>query len=221
MVTYQRSLSPFWELKRCSGEIHSTRPHSHAEWSLGLVTGGACAVNCRGTSVEVRAPALVWFSPETVHRCQPQDTIDWAFQMLYWEAPGAEGCWGARPLTGEACDRWLGFFEKLQTQPHTELPEFVAEGQARTPPVAVVPGVRPDRLYKRIHGLAPAQHRTVLRVRRAQQLLRDGAAPLDAALESGFYDQSQFTRLFRAFTGTTPGRYARSNLYKIDPKQSG
>lgn len=217
MVIYQRSQAPFWELKRCQGEAHSTRPHSHAEWSVGVVTGGACEVTCRGTTAVIRAPALVWFSPDTVHRCRPQKTSDWAFQMLYWRAPGTEGAWGTLPLTHEGRDRWLGL---LQAGPTAAWPEFWPTGEGPGPEPAVR-WARADRQFKRLHGLAPVQYRTIHKVRLAQQLLRDGASPVDAALEAGFYDQSQFTRVFRAFTGTTPGRYARSNLYKTDRRTDG
>jgi AraC-like DNA-binding protein len=47
------------------------------------------------------------------------------------------------------------------------------------------------------------------RLRRAARDLRGGKAISDVALESGFFDQSHFTRAFRVEFGVTPARYRR------------
>jgi len=211
MVVYRRSSVSHWELKSCAGEPHSTRAHSHGEWSLGLITGGACRIGCAGAVREVSAPALVWFSPETVHECRPRQTADWAFQMLYWPEAGEPGLWGVQPLSVDESALWVEAFARLEAEASVPLFPWAgttAPGLRRFDDTAST--VRPDRRYKRLHGLAPTQHGTILRLRRAQALLRQGTGPAEAALEAGFYDQAQFTRAFRAFTGTTPGRYARS-----------
>lgn len=217
MVTYRRSCPRGWELKTCTGEPHSRRAHSHAEWSLGLVTGGSCLVGCEGRQRDVRAPALVWFSPETVHDCQPRQTSDWAFRMLYWPAAGAGGSWGVQDLSPDQARGWSNWFDGLEAGRPVPEAAFPWIGREPALPGDLSPGrapsratSRPDRAYKRFHGLAPREHRTILRLRAAQSLIREGWLPADAALEAGFYDQAQFTRLFRDVTGTTPGRYARS-----------
>lgn len=219
MVTYTRSRGPdFWELKTCIGEAQSHRAHSHGEWSLGLILGGACRVGCAGTETLVTAPALVWFGPETVHDCRPVDPAGWNLRMLYWPGRDGAGTVGIRALSPQEVRAWTDFFSDLEADRPGPSPEFpwgklAQSGVPRRPGLdCSVPGstdlARPDRPYKRLHGLAPTQHRTILRVRRAQELLRQGIPLTEAALEAGFYDQSQFTRTFRAVTGTTPGRYA-------------
>lgn len=206
----------FWELKTCCGEWHSRRPHSHAEWSLGLVESGSCALTCEGRTMTVQAPALVWFSPETVHECRPTRSAEWSFHMLYWKAPGAKGQWGTRPLGNGDRQTWKTFFDALADGDVTTFPLGpILQEFETTSPIFGPDGAsrqrlwlrRPDRPYKKLHGLTPTQHRTVLRLRRAQELLREGKPPAEAGLEAGFYDQSQFTRSFRTFTGTTPGKY--------------
>lgn len=63
------------------------------------------------------------------------------------------------------------------------------------------------RQFKRWYGLPPHQYATTLRINFAKPLIAAGIDVADVALASGFYDQSHFTRCFRAYTGVTPGRY--------------
>lgn len=211
MVRYLRP-GEGWELKVCEGETHSRRAHSHAEWSFGLVSGGSCALGLGGRTLPVQAPALVWFSPETVHECRPADDSLWAFRMVYWRAPGDPGLGGVQTLDAGNFVRWRRWFDGLSQGRWDDaafpwLDQAPARGQAED---RFGEGLaRPDRAYKRRFGLAPTQHATVLRLRRAQELLRTGRPPAEVALETGFYDQPQFTREFRRLTGTTPAAYAR------------
>jgi len=134
--------------------------------------------------------------------------------MVYWRAPGAPHQWGTRPLVPGELWEWASFFEALERGHVERVPADLADrgfGDEATAQMRLVTpvlgGARPDRAYKRVHGLAPTRHRTLLRLRRGQELLREGLCPSQAALEAGFYDQAQFTRGFRALTGTTPRRF--------------
>jgi AraC-like DNA-binding protein len=49
-----------------------------------------------------------------------------------------------------------------------------------------------------------------LRVEQAKRLLAAGQPLVEVALESGFYDQSNFSHYFQAYTGLTPGSYQAS-----------
>lgn len=54
--------------------------------------------------------------------------------------------------------------------------------------------------------------RAHLRIERAKALLcQEGTSIADAALQCGFSHQEHLTRMFRRFTGTTPGRYRALN----------
>ena len=65
-----------------------------------------------------------------------------------------------------------------------------------------------SRLFRRAIGKSPIRYVAERRVRSAQAMLASRTAPLAAiALEGGFGSQSNFTRVFRKLTGTTPGRY--------------
>jgi AraC-like DNA-binding protein len=66
------------------------------------------------------------------------------------------------------------------------------------------------RLFKRATGLTPHAYVTQLRLDRARHYLGKGVPIDDAALASGFYDQSALTRHFKRSYGVTPLQYARA-----------
>lgn len=63
------------------------------------------------------------------------------------------------------------------------------------------------RRFLRQFGTTPAQYRIAHRLNVARSLLRQGAAPAEAASESGFADQSHLGRHFLRAYGTTPAAY--------------
>jgi len=63
------------------------------------------------------------------------------------------------------------------------------------------------RGFFRETGATPHAYLVQLRVRLARRLLAAGASPVEAALLSGFADQSHLTRAFVRQFGVTPGRY--------------
>ena len=66
------------------------------------------------------------------------------------------------------------------------------------------------RRFKAISGLTPNKFRLQNRIRKAQQLIADGEKVADAAVMSGFYDQSHFDRYFKKIVGIPPKEYIRS-----------
>ncbi len=65
------------------------------------------------------------------------------------------------------------------------------------------------RVFKEEEGVPPWTYVLDRRVRRAAELLEEGAPPSEAAWVAGFCDQSHLSRVFRKATGTTPGEYRR------------
>jgi AraC-like DNA-binding protein len=66
------------------------------------------------------------------------------------------------------------------------------------------------RAFRRRHGLTPSAYQLVQRLNLARRLLAAGTPIAQAALDSGFYDQSHFVRYFKKYTGTTPSEYRRA-----------
>ena len=71
-----------------------------------------------------------------------------------------------------------------------------------------VPPVQVARAFRARHGLSVGEYGRRLRVEWAAiEIARGNRSLAEIATEAGFADQSHFTRLFRRYVGTTPGRY--------------
>lgn len=65
------------------------------------------------------------------------------------------------------------------------------------------------RIFVGIKGISPHDYLVHCRIRKARELLLNGYSIAGTAVETGFVDQSHFTRCFKRMMGTTPGRYLR------------
>ena len=63
------------------------------------------------------------------------------------------------------------------------------------------------RVFTREVGMPPHAFQTQVRISRARILLREGKPLHAVAAETGFSDQSHFTREFKRYVGLTPGAY--------------
>lgn len=68
------------------------------------------------------------------------------------------------------------------------------------------------RTFTREVGMPPHAYLTSRRVDTARRLLLTGHRPAEAAVLSGFHDQSHLNRHFRRILGTTPGRFIRPHV---------
>jgi len=64
-----------------------------------------------------------------------------------------------------------------------------------------------QRLFVKTTGVSPHEYVIESRIRKAKELLFEGHSIADAAIDTGFVDQSHFTRSFKRRIGITPGRY--------------
>jgi AraC-like DNA-binding protein len=63
------------------------------------------------------------------------------------------------------------------------------------------------RAFTKSKGVTPYSYLENIRIGEAKKLLEQGMPPIEAALQTGFSDQSHFTGLFGRFIGLTPGVY--------------
>lgn len=73
-----------------------------------------------------------------------------------------------------------------------------------------------SRLVRKKIGLPPLSYLHCLRIEKGRLLLRQGKSITEAALETGYADQSHFHRMFTRIVSATPGCYQkkRSHSYK-------
>jgi len=78
----------------------------------------------------------------------------------------------------------------------------------RTTDLAEIVGCSADQLDRRVRkvfGITPKQYVLRVKVERAMELLSTSATSIsDIAIQSGFYDQSDFSKRFARITGRTP-----------------
>lgn len=74
------------------------------------------------------------------------------------------------------------------------------------------------RAFTKSKGVTPYNYLQNIRVGRAKKLLEQGVPPVEAALRTGFSDQSHFAHYFHRFIGLSPGAY-RDIFLKPDAKE--
>ncbi len=63
------------------------------------------------------------------------------------------------------------------------------------------------RSFTKIKGISPYRYLENVRLGVAKKLLEQGVLPIDAAMQTGFSDQSHFTNFFKDYIGLTPRHY--------------
>lgn len=74
------------------------------------------------------------------------------------------------------------------------------------------------RAFTKAKGITPYGYLETVRISQAKKLLEQGVLPIDAALLTGFSDQSHFTNYFNRYIGLTPGLY-RSIFFTKTPEK--
>ena len=68
-------------------------------------------------------------------------------------------------------------------------------------------------VFKQITGQTPLAYRTMIRMEKAKQFLRDTQKPIhEIAAEIGYMDSMYFSKQFRKYTGFTPVMYRRNKI---------
>lgn len=65
------------------------------------------------------------------------------------------------------------------------------------------------RAFTKSKGITPYRYLLSIRISKAKALLENGVSPADAALQTGFSDQSHFTNFFHMYIGLSPAEYQR------------
>ena len=65
------------------------------------------------------------------------------------------------------------------------------------------------RVFRQVVGMSPHAYQTKLRLARAKTLLEQGYELSYVAHETGFFDQTHFTKQFKRYSLVTPGAYRK------------
>ncbi len=74
------------------------------------------------------------------------------------------------------------------------------------------------RAFTKTNGVTPYRYLQTIRINKAKELLEQGATPVDAAIQTGFSDQSHFSNFFNMFIGLSPAAYRRIFKEKVHEK---
>jgi AraC-like DNA-binding protein/quercetin dioxygenase-like cupin family protein len=74
------------------------------------------------------------------------------------------------------------------------------------------------RAFTKSKGVTPYNYLENIRIGEAKKLLEQGVPPVEAALRTGFSDQSHFTNYFSRFIGLAPGVYREIFIDKDEEK---
>ncbi len=66
------------------------------------------------------------------------------------------------------------------------------------------------RGFLKYTGVTPYRYLQTVRINKAKTMLQNGISIVEAALNTGFFDQSHFTKTFSGFIGVSPSMYVKS-----------
>lgn len=208
---YRDANAPWWELRVSADTGDCYRPHTHDEYSIGIVDSGSSTFHHPAGSCSIGQGSVVLVEPHVVHACNPAAQQRWSYRMLFidaaWLHQAMSRHWAtsaevtgleflARSLADPALQSALDSLcqptseQALSLRLQAELPPLLA-GLAR--PAAAASPVRA------VPELAPAE--TLLKT-------ESGGQPSVGALADACgMTPSRFIRQFRKVHGMTPGDY--------------
>lgn len=99
-VRFYRDESELFEIKKSDAiDDLSYKKHSHEEYSFGIVNRGTSSFWCEGIQNEIGQKSLVFIPQNVVHACNPQQSLDWSYRMVYVQAD-----WLKELATSRACE---------------------------------------------------------------------------------------------------------------------
>lgn len=75
------------------------------------------------------------------------------------------------------------------------------------------------RAFTKSKGVTPYRYLQAIRIGKAKELLEQGVPLVDTAIQTGFSDQSHFSKFFNMFIGLSPASYRR--IFKKDGRNHG
>jgi AraC-like DNA-binding protein len=176
------------------------RPHFHAGDEVVRILAGRARLRLPSTCHEFGEGDTVVVPARVVHRFEPVDEEGWAFSSEFKPRPAETRLDGSSDA--DASDGLVRQVKLLLSRRPTL--------RTHVEPIAKACGVSSGHLartFRRATGTSLHNFQVLLAVRNAKAQLQEGAPPVEAALDSGFYDQAHLTREFVRTFGMTPGTF--------------
>lgn len=73
---------PYYQVKRCTGQSHAFRKHTHPDLVIALITGGSSLFRFGDDAHHLHVGQLVLIGPGFVHQCCPEQVEAWSFWLV-------------------------------------------------------------------------------------------------------------------------------------------
>ena len=200
------------------GEVHTGQAAIATGWTYRTLLPAIDWLQKAATSLASRSEAVPYFSSPVIHDAALNRHLV-ALHRTLETSPS--------PLERESCFLWsmaqlVGNYASDRPSAKPVGKEHQAVQQTRDyliahhtdnislKALALLVEIDPLRLlraFRKQVGLPPHAYQNHVRVRQAKRLLVAGWSITNAALETGFTDQSHFHRHFKKMVGVTPGQY--------------
>jgi AraC-like DNA-binding protein len=216
------------ELLHARDVTHVYPPHLHEACSLTIVLRGLEVIRVGGREYAADAGDVILINADEVHADRSLHSEYIAMKVRLPGVAFADPVVRDRRLfaallrltqtldagdLAAAIDRLPSIASQQDRRAVALVRSYLKEHFAKEIPLAelsAVAGLSPFhllRVFREQAGLPPHEYQLQLRVAHARKLMRGGETITDAALETGFCDQSHLSRSFKRITGMTPGQY--------------
>src|SRR5216683_2922685 len=164
------------------------RPHFHAGDEIVRLLAGRARLRLRTTCREIAEGETVVVPAGMVHRFEPLDDKGWAFTSEFVLRPANTPSAGSpdAPAGDELAKR------AMMRLAHRRTLQTDVDSIARD---CAVSAGHLARAFRRVTGTSLHNFHVLLALHKAKAQLKEGALLVDAAVDSGFYDQAHLTRV--------------------------
>ncbi len=173
-------------------------PHTHTgHYVFGIVTEGCIAIRIGEDVKQCREGEYFSIYPDVCHSIEP---VTETYSLISTCIPGNSD------MSGEL------FIIKKEIIGDPQMEISIADMSQRVN----ISSYHLIRKFSSETGLTPHKFQMQCRIRKAQELLREGYKVTDVAQMVGFCDQSHLDRVFRKQMGITPEEYMKSAILSKD-----
>ncbi len=80
---YRDPILPFAEIRHSTNSGRHYKPHLHNTFSIGAIDKGSVYYNVAGEEAKLCSGALAIINPDTIHHCNPVESLVRSYYMLY------------------------------------------------------------------------------------------------------------------------------------------